>query len=220
MVQLRTTVELTGAITSDLTWRIREISDVRTVVERSDPSLRPAILRAGTTLIYAHWEGHVQVVARSYLDFLAARRLQFNELKRAFSLSRFYRQLWQGQFGSTYSDRLSFLNAVLDSGKDRFSQPHYDLVNSRSNLNFHVLKDICCALSIDGDQFAEYGDFIDKILVHRRNGIAHGEYVTIDLEGFIDMSNKVIELMRRFNNLVDNDANLNAYLRTSELAAT
>jgi hypothetical protein len=215
MAQLRTPSEFSEAITSDLTWRIREISDIRTVAERSDAGLRGAILRAGITLIYAHWEGHVMFVSKCYLDFLAARRLRFDNLKRAFFLGRFYRQLRQGSFGSTHSDRLGFLNAVLDSGGDRFSQPNYDLVASGSNLKSSILADICCALSIDADVFAGDADFIDKILVHRRNGIAHGESLTIDLPGFIDMSNRVIELMRRFNNLVDNDATLGAYLAVS-----
>jgi hypothetical protein len=174
MPQLRTATEFTAAITSDLTWRIREVSDIRTVTQRSDPSLRGAVLRSGITLLYAHWEGHVHFVARAYLDFLAARRLRFDRLNRAFSLGRFHRQLGQGHFGPRHSDRLAFLTSVIESGRERFSQPIYELVSPRSNLNSGVLEDICCAVAIDFAAFQDDLDFIDKSLIHRRNGIAHG----------------------------------------------
>ena len=64
MPQLRTPDEFSDAITSDLTWRIREISDLRTAIRRMDAALKPSVLRAGVPLIYAHWEGHVVSIRR------------------------------------------------------------------------------------------------------------------------------------------------------------
>lgn len=68
-MQLRTEEEFSRSITSDLTWRIKEISDLRTVIRRSEPSFIPTVARAGVPIIYAHWEGHVTAVSKAYLWF-------------------------------------------------------------------------------------------------------------------------------------------------------
>ncbi len=54
-------------------------------------------------------------------------------------------------------------------------------------------------------------DFLDKILLGRRNNIAHGQFIEIDSDMLRDMSDRVIEMMRKFNNLVDNEVNLQGY---------
>jgi hypothetical protein len=93
MPQLRTVTQFSSAITSDLTWRIREISDLRTVVKRVDASLRPSVLRAGVPLIYAHWEGHIVMVGSAYVEFISIRRLDYAQIKPSFRLNEFFREL-------------------------------------------------------------------------------------------------------------------------------
>jgi hypothetical protein len=74
-----------------------------------------------------------------------------------------------------------------------------------------VLRELCAYFSIDQVFFEDDYDFIDKILLFRRNNIAHGEYIEVDEKGLEDMSNRVIGMMRTFNNLVDNDVVLGRY---------
>ena len=93
MAKLRTIDEFSAAITSDLTWRIREISDLRAVANQIDSSLQPALLRAGIPIIYAHWEGHVAYVAKSYFAFLALRKPLYSTIKINFLLNEFYSSL-------------------------------------------------------------------------------------------------------------------------------
>jgi MAE_28990/MAE_18760-like HEPN len=211
MARLRTTSDLNDATDQDLVWRLREISDLRSAAERADTKLCDAIVRGGITLLYAHWEGHVRFVATSYLEFLATQRLKYQDLKPAFLLGRFHRDLLRRPVAASYAGRLAFLSQVLGAGRERFSAPDPELVSTRSNLGGAVLTDICCALAIDAAQFAPDMEFIDRILRGRRNDIAHGGRVSVDLPGFRTMSDKVIELMRRFNNAVQNDAALRAY---------
>jgi len=85
------------------------------------------------------------------------------------------------------------------------------VISAKSNLNSQVLKELCLYLSIDSTNFEDDYDFIDKILLYRRNNIAHGEYIQVDEQMLEEMSNRVIKLMRTFNNLVENDVVLGRY---------
>jgi hypothetical protein len=85
------------------------------------------------------------------------------------------------------------------------------IVTAMSNLNSAVLGNLCEYLSIDVKQFEGDYDFIDKILLYRRNNIAHGQYIIVDEDGLEQMSDRVIKIMRLFNNLVENDVVLGAY---------
>jgi hypothetical protein len=210
MPQLRTAEEFTAFITSDLTWRIREISDIRSTAATA--SLPRAVLRASVPLMYAHWEGHVSVVSRAYLDFLALRRLRYSNLKKSFRLNAFFttiRRMTQAR--ASYMEQVAFLSNVVDSGVSQLRTVDGDILSTRSNLNSAVLQDLCCLLSLDITQFESDFDFLDKILLYRRNNIAHGQFIEIDIDTLHDMSERVIEMMRKFNNLVDNEVNLQGY---------
>jgi hypothetical protein len=212
MAQLRTAEEFTAFVTSDLTWRIREISDIRSTATAAVGGLSRAILRASVPLMYAHWEGHVSVVSRAYMDFLATRRLPYASLKQGFRLNAFFatiRRMRQTQL--SYMDQIAFLKSVLNSGDSQLRGVDEDVLHTRSNLDSEVLQDLCCFLSLDVDQFTADFDFLDKILLNRRNNIAHGQFIEIDINMLRDMSDRVIEMMRKFNNLVDNEVNLQGY---------
>ncbi len=54
------------ALTADRNWPIKEISDLKTAIRRSDKNLRTVLLRASVALCYAHWEGYVRFSAKKY----------------------------------------------------------------------------------------------------------------------------------------------------------
>jgi hypothetical protein len=212
MAQLRTAEEFTAFITSDLTWRIREISDIRSIAGAAVQGLSRAILRASVPLMYAHWEGHVSVVSRAYMEFLALRRLRYSSLKQGFRLNAFFatiRRMTQTRL--RHVDQIAFLRNVINSGESQLRNVDEDVLTTASNLNSAVLQDLCCFLSLDITLFEDDLDFLDKILLSRRNYIAHGQFIDIDLSMLRDMSDRVIEMMRKFNNLVDNEVSLQGY---------
>jgi MAE_28990/MAE_18760-like HEPN len=212
MPQVRTTAEFSSTITADLTWRFREISDLRAAVRRIDEEFRRSLLRASVPLVYAHWEGHVSVVAKSYLEFLALRRPRYSTLKPSFRLNEFFATFRRMRgFQLKHQQIIEFLERVLRCDDLQFRRIDEDLISTKSNLSSHVLKELCLYLSIDCAPFEDDYDFIDKILLYRRNNIAHGEYMQVDAQMLEEMSNRVIKMMRTFNNLVENDVVLGRY---------
>jgi hypothetical protein len=212
MAKLRTADEFTAYITSDLTWRIREISDIRSIAGSAVQTLSRAILRASVPLMYAHWEGHVSVVSRAYMDFLALRRMRYSSLKECFRLNAFFatiRRMVQTRLSHT--EQIAFLVNVISSGESQLRGVDEDVLATRSNLDSAVLRDLCCFLALDITQFEDDLDFLDKILLYRRNNIAHGQFIEININMLHEMSDRVIEMMRKFNNLVDNEVSLQGY---------
>lgn len=72
--------DLANQLTSDRTWRIREISDLNAAVLRADQVARGVLLRAAVAICYAHWEGYVKFAAKKYLEHIALRKLPYQDL--------------------------------------------------------------------------------------------------------------------------------------------
>ena len=77
-------------ITEDRTWRLKEISDLKSAALRADDGLQKVLLRAAITICYAHWEGYVKFTAQRYMEHVALRKLQYEELDRQFRKKLFF----------------------------------------------------------------------------------------------------------------------------------
>jgi hypothetical protein len=90
------------------------------------------------------------------------------------------------------------INNLLDNLENRASIPYENIINIKSNLNFEVFTDICTILGIDDSKYQLRQKAIDEQLLTQRNKIAHGKYLTIDYEEYINTYNLVIKLIRNF----------------------
>lgn len=119
------------------------------------------------------------------------------------------------QTALSYRQQIDLIVRIINSDATQFRRVNADVISSGSNLNSQILCGLCDYLSIDVEQFRPEFDFLDKILLHRRNNIAHGQHITIDEPALTEMSDRVIGIMRMFNNAVENDVVLGAYRVTA-----
>jgi hypothetical protein len=117
-------------------------------------------------------------------------------------------------------DRFRVIDEILDIGSERFGRVKADLVNTRSNLNYGVLKEICVICGIAADSFTSYETFIDKILLQRRNAIAHGEDTLVAISELDTIINTTIEIIRLFGDELENHVCKKAYLAQSQATVT
>jgi hypothetical protein len=92
MPRILSALEFTNYVTADFNWRVRELSDFKTSIKRSLPEYRVSLLRACAPIVYAHWEGHVTIVVRAYLDYVRILRMKYSNLKSGFFLNAMSRQ--------------------------------------------------------------------------------------------------------------------------------
>jgi hypothetical protein len=183
---IRNAEELQESLQNDRIWRRRELSSLITAARNASLEERAAILRAFICLQYAHWEGFVKSGCQDYLRLIAARRLRLVELKEGFSMLP----------GSPIRKLADLIqrNEILEAVEGGFLRDYDSArihsrmaeINTESNLRYETLQKIssliCVDLSLDVD-----GDYLDRRLADRRNGVAHGEWQSFELEEILEL---------------------------------
>ena len=205
--------DLADQLDSDLTWRLRELSDLKVAIKNSQQNARSVLLRSLVTILYAHWEGHIRFCAQKYFEHVALRKYPYVRLERQLYVNRFLARLdalYRSRISVT--ERCQLISDVLDSSQERFSRISPSLIDTRSNLNSDVMKSLCQICAVDFSYFEAMTVFIDVILVKRRNSIAHGEETYIDSDELDDLIEVGVGLMRAFKDALQNKAYTKSYL--------
>ena len=205
-----TPAEFSALIIENFNWRLKEFSALKLAVNQAAGTDKQALLRALVVMCYAHWEGHAKFCADRYLEYLTRRRLRFTELNSRFYEVRFLKELATSS-QLNYAARAELVRKILDSRTERFSHFPKELVDTRSNLNSGVLQELCLVCDIDYAEFESEADFMDRILLRRRNEVAHGENVFIEAVDPDDLVTRTTALMRLFRDKVDASISLETY---------
>ena len=89
MSKAYTLVELADQLDADLTWRVKELSDLKTAIARSKQNAQSVLLRSLVTMLYAHWEGHIRFCASKYFQYITLRRHRFDQLETQLYINNF-----------------------------------------------------------------------------------------------------------------------------------
>jgi hypothetical protein len=204
--------DLSDIFDADLIWRRKELSDIKAAIQRADLPSRSALLRAIVTTSYAHWEGYVRTCATRYFEYLALRRQPFTEFERQVYVNSFLLRLDAlHRGGVSVDERCRLVNDILDNHNLRFSYINPNLIDTRSNLNTDVIKDICLICGLDSTHFEDNRAFLDRLLLKRRNAIAHGQQEYITFDEIDDFVSNVLGLLASFRNLLENKVYSKAY---------
>jgi hypothetical protein len=207
-----TDAEFSEQITADRTWRLKEISDLKSATIKADENSRRVLLRSLITICYAHWEGYVRFAALRYLEYVARRKIQFKDLERQFLRNYFLPRLAALSLSKTsVKQRCELVDEILNSSERRFSRVHEDLVNTEANLNFDVFADICLICGVPISNFDDKATFIDVFLLKRRNAVAHGEETTVEIEDMDQLGDETVAIMRAFGDALENNVCLKTY---------
>ena len=173
---------------------------------------RPALLRAFIALMYAHWEGHVRFCAMKYFQHIALRKMAYTNLETQIYLNSFLVRL-DGFFRTkgNVEEKCRFVEDVLKSREQRFSYINPALIDTRSNLNTEVLRDLCRICAIPFADFEKEETLIDLLMLKRRNEIAHGAEVYLAEDEIDNLADRAVNIMRLFRNLLENKVYLRSY---------
>lgn len=208
----RTLSMLSDILDRDYAWRITELSNFKNTIPKEKSVAQNSLIRAGITLLYAHWEGFVKNTANQYYSHLTFQGHTTKEFQ-----SPLISMLISGEANDLIeTKRLSRKAFVFNKILDDLENPAYFSSTPpirTSNLKFDIFEDICYLLSIDISEFELKNEFIDRDLVERRNTIAHGKFLELDYSEFNKIFQNVINLLRRFKDLALNSAVQKKYLR-------
>jgi hypothetical protein len=205
---IRTSEDLVDKIGKDHVWRIKEILELKNLITQSAISdVRKRVLcRSGVALLYAHWEGFVKKSGTYFLEYVANQRHNISELRSNFITLIVKEKIDNASKSKKYSAFDEVTQYIINNRNVRARIPYKNVVDTQSNLSTTVLKEIMWCLGLNYEVFAAKEKLIDLKLVGRRNCVAHGEYLAVDVEDFIEMVDEVLGLMSTFKNLLENSA--------------
>lgn len=202
--------DLSYIFDADLIWRRKELSDLKAAVKAADIPSKSVLLRAIITMSYAHWEGYIRTCATRYFEHLTLRKMKFAELERQIYVDSILSKL-DALGHSSLQDRCRMVNDILDGTAGRFSYLKPTLIDTKSNLNTDVIKDICIICGVDSSHFETRRAFIDLLVLKRRNAIAHGQQEYIQEDEIDALVADILGLMIFFRNLLENKVYTKAY---------
>jgi hypothetical protein len=202
----KTLSDLENMLDEGLAWRRAELTALESEIVRNEKisrngPLTRALIRGGIALLYAHWEGYTKDACEGYLDFVAVRRLRYNELCDGFLVTSLLSMLRKVDSGDDVS-KSALLDMVRRPHEARARMPRRSVVNTKSNLRYDVLVEICEAVGLPYDRFVTRKNLIDRSLCDARNDIAHGRFVSADADTFLQLHENVMEMLEHMRSLI------------------
>ena len=116
-----------------------------------------------------------------------------------------------------YNSRITALKEILENFNSRSSIPTGYDVYTKSNLNFERFREILFLLGINDSEFKLNEQLIDEMLLKKRNHIAHGEYITEDIEELKTIYDKIIIVIDLLSNKILENAENKSYMIKDEI---
>ena len=218
-MSIRTVEQLSDKLSDDLAWRKKELSEVKSLVEtrKFSPQRQNALIRSGICILYAHWEGFVKLASNSYLEYVAMQKLRYDQLSSNFLALAMKTKLNEARDTNKPSLYISVCDFFLSNLNTKCSLPYKDkdAISTASNLSSDILKEITCTLGIDFSFYSKKSPIIDITLLKTRNEIAHGNYLTVDRERYIQLHIEIMGMLNLFRNQIENAAINKDYMRNS-----
>jgi hypothetical protein len=196
--------QLTKLIEDDYAWRRKELKIINDYVSDKPSPKQSASLRFSIPILYAHWEGFVKKSTEIYLEYVAKKYLNHNELKPQFVALSLAKKLGNLEIKNLEekAKTVSFLINELNSKSNILTA---NVIQTKSNLKYHIFKEILFIIGIKESKFSSYESLIND-LVDARNNIAHGDYLRVDFNTYQSMFNEVQEIMKTLKTEIENSA--------------
>lgn len=214
MSKIHTQQQLQSRLDDEYGWRLKEIHLLKRIAGRQDAENQSACIRANIVMLYAHWEGFIKACAEAYLQYVTAQRTLMRDLTDNFIALALRSKLRLFETRSMHDDCRA-VGAILSSLSERAHVPTGDQIKTRSNLKFEVFNEICTVVGIDSSPYATRERLIDVSLVGARNEVAHGKYLSKNLEDYASLCSETLDLMQMFKTDVLNAAATGGFRRPS-----
>lgn len=185
---------------------------LRSSIRDSGGPAAECLRRGGVALLYAHWEGYTKNALSAYWDYVASKKLSYQELSINFLALGIERELNRMQSASAVTRLINRVERLMDCDDDRALMSDRD-IDTQSNLNSEVLAGLFEKLNLDISDLSTKSNLIDISLLKARNSIAHGEYLPISKEDYQELHDEVLSMMLLVNSTVSNAASTGQFRR-------
>ncbi|HCJ7274010.1 TPA: hypothetical protein NVH30_003672 [Vibrio cholerae] len=215
MSKLRTIDQLQNALDKDYAWRLKEIANLKVIVKRSETINKKTAVRASIPLLYGHWEGFIKSSSTSYLEFVSCQSLKYNELQSCFVVFGVKKKINELIDSKNPHVSISTLDFLRNELNEKAKLNLESAIRTEFNLSSKVFSNIAKSIGIDTEKYESRYNLIDEGLLNKRNYIAHGEYIDVDSDGFRNLADEILHLLRLYKTDIENAASLAAYKKSA-----
>lgn len=212
-MKIRSTSEFEDFIAEEYSWRRKELTNIRNMALSARKSTQEALIRSAVAILYAHWEGFIKQSSIAKIIYLSSKGYKYNQLAPSFTafaaLSDF-----DGQIPTKKFDAIAKLTGGgldLDRSIPADAEKYID---TKSNLNSEVLKDIALKVCLDYGEFELKENLINESFLGLRNKICHGERTNISPEDFDLLYSEITTLMDLFKTAILNSVFTKSFLKS------
>ncbi|MEW1780924.1 MAE_28990/MAE_18760 family HEPN-like nuclease [Arthrobacter sp. NPDC080086] len=212
MADIHTLTQLQDTLDGEMGWRVKEIGAFRIASKVNGPE-RKFFIRAGVTLVYAHWEGFIKTSSEHYLNFIKNQNHTYRELKSCFAVFVLKSKLQMLSSSRKSASNIEAFDFIFSEMEQPARMHMSSAIDTESNLTSKVFANIATSLDISVSGYETKFNLIDESLVSRRNKVAHGEYLDLGGREFGDLVDEVLQLMRGYKTDLQNAASMKSYKR-------
>lgn len=217
MENLKECDKLIEKIDRELSWRKKELTQLKFIVSSASPENENTVLRSSIVLLYAHWEGFVKMALTFYLKHIVDQQLHCNELKPNFYAMSLLSEFEKYKTTKKVKHYISLTQTVF-SGINSIPRIQYDkIIDTKSNLNSELFKELMELMDLDPSIHDTSFNLIDKDLLDPRNGIAHGENRRLDKTAYLNIHKRIVQIMDGLARQIGSAAVEKKYIKSSEV---
>lgn len=211
MSKIRTIIQLQEILDKDFAWRIKEIANLKLVVKTSRRMSNDTAVRASIPLLYGHWEGFVKNTATSYLEYVNGQSLTYSQLRSCFVVFGVKKRINELITSKQSEISISAINFLREEMEEKARLQIDSAIRTEFNLSSKVFNNILKSIGLDDSKYESRYNLIDESLLKKRNFIAHGEYLDVDVRGFRNLADEILTLLRWFKTDIENAVVLKEY---------
>jgi hypothetical protein len=210
---------LEDALERDLSWRKRELLQLKLAINKNNTTLhKSTLIRSGIALLCAHWEGFIRTATNFYLLHIIDNKIKVKDLNNnfiAYALKNNFRQIKDSEKITVYT---RFLNQVDRCGDnllklDYTDEPDARIVNTESNLSSKLFNEILQSIGLDCTPYLLKKQLIDRDILKQRHEIVHGEDSRRIDYNFEDVYVQLLEIIEKVRTQIVEAAENKKYLR-------
>lgn len=215
-MKIKTIEKLEEKLSTDLTWRKKELIDIKTLIEDTQSDIYDNIfIRSGIALLCAHWEGFIRYAANMYVVYICDQKIKNKDLKDNFVAFAIKKSIISSGKSEKNSVHTKLLNEIEEIKQKQFYIKYTEsdrIIKTESNLSFDLFSEILSSINIE-NKYQLKKNYIDSNLLKIRHKIVHGEKTDLNKDDFISTFNIVIQIMEEFQEQLIDAAEKKLYLK-------
>lgn len=216
-MKIKNTEELQDILDRDLSWRKKELIDIKRLVQNEKEN-NDIFIRAGIALLSAHFEGFIRSAANFYVLFVSCQKVPITQIKNSFISLKLKKKVVECGKTEKSSVHTTLFDKLDEIKSGNFGISYSDekrVIETNSNPSSKVFEEIVKSIGLSFSVFEIKRNYIDHNMLSKRHEVVHGEKTTLTEDDFVETYKQIMETIDTFKSVIIEAADEKKYLKIS-----